>query len=118
MDNILKHFCPQVVTTEYNRNWPEDMTLSQIDPKLVKASLNSSDSFVFAECIWGASASALKFLMEIHGYELVGVASALDLIWGWKDVFSCYDIPPFERYVPLMRLGTLGHKPQQDLSIF
>ena len=118
MDNILKHFRPRVVTTEYNRNWPEDMTLSQIDPKLVKASSNSSDSFVFAECIWGASASALKFLMEIHGYELVGVASALDLIWGRKDVFSCYDIPPFERYVPLMRLGTLGHKPQQDLSIF
>ena len=84
MDNILTHFRPRVVTTEYNRNWPEDMTLSQIDPKLRKELTNASYTFKFEECIWGASASALKSLMESYGYELIGVASALDLIWGRK----------------------------------
>jgi hypothetical protein len=117
MDNILTKYRPRVVTTEYNVNWPENMTLSQIDPKLAaKPSPNSIDSFVFAGCIWGASASALRFLMEGYGYALVGVSPDLDLIWGRKDLFSCYDIPSFESYVHLMRLNTLMHAMQLDLS--
>jgi hypothetical protein len=84
MDNILTHFRPRVVTTEYNMNWPEDMTLSLIDPMLRKASSNSSYTFKLEGCIWGASASALKYLMESYGYELIGVATGLDLIWGRK----------------------------------
>ena len=84
MDNILTHFRPRVVTTEYNVNWPEDMTLSLIDPMLRKASSNSSCTYKFEGCIWGASASALKYLMESYGYELIGVATGLDLIWGRK----------------------------------
>jgi hypothetical protein len=34
-----------------------------------------------------------------HGYALVGAGSGLDLIWGTKDVFGCYDIPSFESYM-------------------
>ena len=60
MDNILTHFHPRVVTTEYNMNWPEHMTLSQIDPQLFKSSQNLTDSFAFAGCIWGASASSWR----------------------------------------------------------
>jgi len=116
MDNILSHYHPRVVTTEYNRNWPQNMTLSQIDPKLSKSAPSSSNSFSFAGCIWGASASALRILMEKYGYALVGVTPKLDLLWGRKDVFSCYVIPSFESYVPLMQLGTLAHRKQQDLS--
>ncbi len=113
MDNILTHYHPRVVTTEYNTNWPQNMALSQIDPKL---SPNLSDSFVFAGCIWGASASALRILMEKYGYALVGVTPGLDLLWGRKDVFSCFDIPSFESYVPLMGLGGLMHQKQKDLA--
>jgi hypothetical protein len=72
MDNILTHYRPQVVTTEYNINWPEHMNLSQIDPQLFKSSQtqNSTYSFVFAGCmIWGASASSWRLLMLMHGYD-------------------------------------------------
>ena len=113
MDNILTHYRPRVVTTEYNVNWPEGMALSQIDPKLAQS---SNDGFVFAGCIWGASASALRFMMGKHGYALVGVSPELDLIWGRKDVFDCYGIPSFESYVPLMKLDQLMHPKQLDLS--
>jgi hypothetical protein len=116
MDNILTHYHPRVVTTEYNRNWPEHMPLSQIDPKLFKSSQNSSDSFVRAGCIWGASASSWRLLMLMHGYALVGVSPGLDLIWGRKDVFNCYDIPTFDSYVPLMKLDSHAHAAQLDLS--
>ena len=55
--------------------------------------------------------------MLMHGYALVGVSSGLDLIWGRKDVFSCYDIPSFDSYVPLMNLDSLLHEAQLDLSL-
>ena len=36
-----------------------------------------------------------------------------------QDVFSCYDIPTWEDYEPLMALGTLTNNfPPQDLSLF
>jgi hypothetical protein len=54
--------------------------------------------------------------MAMIGYALVGVNSGLDLIWGRKDVFSCYDIPSFDSYVPLMILDNLMHEAQHDLS--
>jgi hypothetical protein len=54
--------------------------------------------------------------MAMIGYALVGVNSGLDLIWGRKDVFSCYDIPSFDSYVPLMNLDSLMHEAQLDLS--
>ena len=80
MDNILSHFHPRVVTTEYNANWPKDINLSQIDPQL---SL-SNYTWKFEGCIFGVSASALKYLMKGYGYELIGVVPGLDLIWGRK----------------------------------
>jgi hypothetical protein len=113
MDNILGHFSPRVVTTEYNRNWPNDFTLSQIDPTLAAG---EKGSFKFEECIWGASASSWKLLMESKGYVLVGVSPGLDLIWGRRDLFEgCFDVPSFQDYESLMRLGTLAHKKQVDL---
>ena len=55
--------------------------------------------------------------MEKYGYALVGVTPELDLLWGRKDVFSCYEIPSFESYVPLMGLDTmLMHEKQQNLA--
>lgn len=54
--------------------------------------------------------------MEKYGYALVGVTPGLDLLWGRKDVFSCFDIPSFESYVPLMGLGGLMHQKQKDLA--
>jgi len=114
MDNILDHYSPRIVTTEYNQNWPKEFMLSQVDPTLVTG---PKGSFKFEGCIWGASASALNHLMESEGYVLVGVTPGLDLFWGRRDLFEgCFDVPSFEEYEPLMNLGRPMHYKQRDVN--
>ena len=115
MASILEHFKPRVVTTEYNQNWPLDFSITQIDPTVGTKSQPPS-SFVFRQCVWGASASALKILLEKHGYQLVGVTPELDLIWASREELVCYDVPEFEEYIPMMRLGNRLHRPQENMD--
>ena len=120
MSNILEHFHPRVVTTEYNINWPKDLFMSQIDPTLVSSAsgLPMDYSFKFEGCIWGASASAWKLLMEKNGYVLIGVTPGLDLIWGQTELFRCFDVPAFSDYQSLMGLGGSAHfqVPKEDVN--
>jgi len=114
MDDILEHFSPRIVTTEYNQNWPRVFMLSQVDPTLVAG---GTGSFKFEQCIWGASASSLKHLMESKGYILVGVTPGLDSFWGRQDLFvGCFDVPSFQEYEQLMDLGQPMHSQQRDLN--
>lgn len=115
MESILTAFKPRVVTTEYNMNWPGGYNIAQLDPMMTDPTLENYE-YKFKNCVWGASAPALKILMERSGYVLIGVTPNLDLFWGRSDVFHCYDIPPFDQYLSLMRLGSLLHPQQQDLS--
>jgi len=115
MENILESFHPQVVTTEYNSNWPIDFAITQVDPTL-DPSAAELQSFKFRQCVWGASALAMKILLEKHSYSLIGVTPRLDLIWGRQDSLDCFDVPSFDEYEHLMKLGPLHHRPQTDMS--
>lgn len=115
LSSILKSYQPRVVTTEYNSNWPVEWTISQLDPSLSdKLWEISQNNFKFRECIWGASASALKGLMDMYGYLLIGVTPGLDLFWARKDVVACYNIPNFSYFVDHMDLGDLNHEKQSN----
>ena len=117
VSSILKSYQPRVVTTEYNSNWPLEWTISQLDPSLSDALWEmSQNNFTFRQCIWGASASALRGLMEKHEYVLVGVTPMLDLFWAKKDTVACYSIPDFSFFVDQMNLGKLVHKKQSTLD--
>ena len=113
--SILEHYQPRVVTTEYNANWPVEYTISQIDPSLSEDLWNiSKENFNFRQCIWGASASAFRQLMERHGYVLIGVTPGLDLFWAKNNLLDCYNVPAFSSFVDTMNLGKLVHAKQSN----
>lgn len=113
--SVLEHYQPRVVTTEYNANWPVEYTISQIDPSLSEDLWKiSKESFKFRQCIWGASASAFRQLMERHGYALIGVTPGLDLFWARNDLLDCYNVPEFSSFVDTMKLGDLLHNKQSN----
>ncbi|KAI8112067.1 hypothetical protein M9434_003391 [Picochlorum sp. BPE23] len=115
LSSILRSYQPRVVTTEYNANWPLEWTISQLDPSLSDNLWEiSRNSFKFRQCIWGASASALRGLMEKHDYVLIGVTPKLDLFWARKDLMGCYSIPDFSYFVDRMNLGNLLHQKQSN----
>lgn len=117
--NLLDHFSPRVITTEYNSNWPMDYSMSQVDPILDPVLMNETmHNFEFKRCIWGASANSLKRLLEKHNYVLIGVTPTLDLFWARRDVVDCYNIPDFDYFQTdnRMELGKLHHPKQIDLS--
>lgn len=113
--SILHSFKPRVVTTEYNSNWPLGWHISQIDPSLSQDLWNiSRNNFEFRQCIWGASASSLKQLMDRHKYSLIGVTPRLDLFWARNDLLTCFRVPDFSFFVPKMDLGRLHHNHQHN----
>eukprot|EP00236_Picocystis_salinarum_P002256 CAMPEP_0183825880 /NCGR_PEP_ID=MMETSP0807_2-20130328/1387_1 /TAXON_ID=88271 /ORGANISM="Picocystis salinarum, Strain CCMP1897" /LENGTH=642 /DNA_ID=CAMNT_0026070939 /DNA_START=421 /DNA_END=2350 /DNA_ORIENTATION=- len=115
--SVLRKYKPRVVSTEYNSNWPLKWAVAQLDPTLVEDLWNSSRStFHFRQCIWGASAGALRLLLEKEGYSLVGVTPRLDLFWARNELLSAYNVPKFDSFVRLMRLGPLHHKQQTNLE--
>jgi hypothetical protein len=117
LSNILETFRPRIISTEYNANWPIEYEMSQVDPVLDPLLMEQSmNSFSFKECMWGASASAMKRLLEQNGYVLIEVVGRHDLFWARKDVVDCYDLPPFEFFTDTMQLGAALHKQQTDLS--
>lgn len=113
--SILEHYQPRVVTTEYNANWPVEYAISQIDPSLSEDLWKiSKENFNFRQCIWGASASAFRQLMERHGYALIGVTPGLDLFWARNNLLDCYNVPEFSSFVEIMKLGDLVHAKQSN----
>jgi hypothetical protein len=117
LSNILENFRPRIIATEYNQNWSKEFEMSQVDPVLDPVLMEKSmNSYSFKGCMWGASASALKRLLEQNGYVLIGVVGVLDLFWARKDVVDCYDVPPFEFFEDQMNLGQALHFQQRDLS--
>jgi hypothetical protein len=117
LSNILETFRPRIITTEYNQNWSVEYEMSQVDPTLDPVLMEKSmNSYSFKGCMWGASASALKRLLEQNGYVLIAVVEKLDLLWARKDVVDCYDVPPFEFFQDQMKLGEALHVQQNNLS--
>lgn len=117
LSSILERYKPRVVTTEYNSNWPLEWTMSQIDPTMSETLWQmSKNSFRFRQCIWGASASALRQLMELHGYRLIGLTPMLDLFWARKELLTCFNVPQFSYFVEKMNLGKLHHERQSNLD--
>jgi hypothetical protein len=143
LKSILEaNYRPRVISTEFNSNYPLNVTITQMDPKMLigyasnkhrkrkeneghshKLSLNK---FKFSGCIWGASASAWQTLMNIHGYTLVGRVSELDLFWIRNDILNSPTlsksktiIPNFEwffgDYKPLYGYYKSLHKPVTDI---
>ena len=116
LQKILQKYTPRVVTTEYNSNWPIGWHMSQVDPSLA-SSIPKDENFVFRQCVWGCSASAIRLVLENAGYSLVGVSTRrLDLVWVKTEILAEYDVPPFSWFVPFMQLGSLHHEPQEDWS--
>jgi hypothetical protein len=116
LDSILKEFRPRVITTEYNCNWPLGWHMSELDPTMTSANKNQS-GFFFKNCIWGASASSWKLLLQNNGYSLIGVTPLLDLFWARNDILTCHDVPEFDFFVDRMHLGQQMH-PQQSTNLY
>jgi hypothetical protein len=121
-------FRPRVITTEFNSNYPLEFAITQIDPtKLGETS--EEFQFVFKQCAWGASASALKIVAQKYGYTLVGKVGILDLVWLRDDLLHAnWEIPAFDWFFDITsnsdlrqtdrQLGKLFHKRQTSSAIF
>ena len=99
---------PRVISTEYNSNYNIEDTITLADTTLLSRSLNHS--FEFQGCAWGASAGAIRTLLEPHGYALVGRVGYLDLIWIHKtSIRPCYIVPPFKFFFADSAVGSMLH---------
>jgi len=94
-------FRPRLISTEYNPNYPIDWEISQMDPTISKPD-QEPPPYTFQGCVHGGSASAFRFLMEKHGYELVAVVNHLDLFWIRKDILEKYNYKPSGTFEELM----------------
>ena len=112
-------FKPRVITTEYNANYPLDISITQIDPTL-DSKLSAGFKFEFKECAWGASASALRSVASQFGYVLVGRIEYLDLVWLRADLIDQdWKLPEFKWFFhDAHRLGQLFHQPQVSDDIY
>ena len=110
---------PRVMTTEFNANYPITDALTLIDPSIAShGSVPKNFSFVFAACAWGASAKALRILIEPYGYTMVGRVSLLDLVWIRTDqLHKCFRIPPFEWFFTAIQNGKQVHKPVSNPTV-
>jgi hypothetical protein len=116
LEALLKAgYKPRVVSTEYNSNFPIGMDLCLGDPELL-GKKESERKFTDSECIWGASAGALKELMERYGYALITVSTRLDLFWVRRDALPGITIPSFEYFYPQIHVPRLTHYAQNDWS--
>ena len=99
-------FRPRVISAEYNSNWPIDWSVSQIDPTIAYPD-QEPPPYEFQKCVWGASAAALRHLMERHGYSLVAVTHLLDVFYVRNDVLkeAGYQAPPYDEVIK----GSVGH---------
>lgn len=114
-------FRPRVITTEYNSNYPLNMSIALIDPELLSSS-SSDYTFSFVGCAWGASASAYNLVARQHGYTLIGRVGVLDLVWLRDDLFDrSWSVPSFEWFFqhnfPAPGLGELLHSAQTSQAI-
>lgn len=97
---------PSVISIKYNKNWPVAVSASLVDPHLTQ-SARVQRMFTGSGCVWGASATALRELLEAHEYQLAWVTPGLDLIWVASALVERYFyVPSFEYFVPLMKLGS------------
>lgn len=112
-------FKPRVITTEWNANFPLDISITQIDPTL-DSKLSAGFKFEFKQCAWGASASALRAVASQFGYVLIGRIGYLDLVWLRADLIDQdWKLPGFEWFFhDADRLGQLFHQPQVSDDIY
>jgi hypothetical protein len=112
---ILKcGYRPRVITTEYNSNWPLNVTFTQTDPTLLPPEEPRPAGFTYADCVWGTSASALKLVGEKYGYSMIGRVAVLDIMWIRNDLLSDTDkklLPSFGWFFKDAPLGQQHHPP-------
>jgi len=107
---------PRLMSTEFNSNYPLNLTITEIDPSLKEH--DAVSEFRFKQCAWGASAGALKLIADQYGYVLVGRVRNLDLFWLRKDLLpNSWIIPEFSWFFD-NELGILHHNAQQSADIF
>eukprot|EP00624_Nannochloropsis_granulata_P005492 evm.model.NODE_39238_length_13635_cov_75.116829.1 len=108
---------PRVISTEFNSNYPFNLTITEIDPSLT-GSNDAMSEFRFKQCAWGASAGALKLIADQYGYVMVGRVGHLDLFWVRKDLLrNSWVIPDFSWFFD-NKLGKLHHQAQTSADIF
>jgi hypothetical protein len=108
---------PRVMSTEFNSNYPLNLTITEIDPCL-KGRNDAMSEFRFKQCAWGASAGALKLIADKYGYVLVGRVGLLDLFWVRKDLLpNSWVIPDFSWFFD-NKLGKLHHEAQASADTF
>lgn len=90
---------PRVISTEYNSNYPLNLSVTQIDPTILNTEEANGYVFKFKGCIWGASPSAWHRLLK-NDYVLVAKVTYLDLFWIRKDIVDTQKIlvPRFESF--------------------
>ena len=83
---------PRVISTEYNSNYPPlELAITQLDPSLLADfSLTDSRDVEFLGCIWGASPTAWRVLMERYGYTMVSSHGNLFIIVLPNQTFLVY----------------------------
>lgn len=87
---------PRVILTEFNTNYPANMTVALGDPEILGIPV-ADYNFNFVGCPWGVSAGAWKLLADKYGYTIVGRMNTLDLMWVRNDLVDpSWQIPPLD----------------------
>lgn len=111
-------YWPRVISVEYNMNFPMDWAISQVDPTIAEP-LQQPPPYQFQDCIWGASPTAFRYLLERHGYVMVAVTKKLDLFWVRKDVLEANNLQPAASFEQLLvGKNTQPLHPQKSNSMF